>query len=75
MGLLLANRQVRRVVSSSVGDNREFGRQALARELELELVPQGAGSERAPGHGGQSMLISGWLVRDDHLHPTSPDRR
>ncbi|HTC86599.1 MAG TPA: 3-oxoacid CoA-transferase [Candidatus Acidoferrum sp.] len=46
MGLLLANRQVRRVIASYVGENREFERQVLAGELELELVPQGTLAER-----------------------------
>ena len=46
MGLLLGRRQVRRVVASYVGENREFERQVLAGELELELVPQGTLAER-----------------------------
>ena len=46
MGLLLGSRQVRRVVASYVGENREFERQVLAGELELELVPQGTLAER-----------------------------
>jgi 3-oxoacid CoA-transferase len=46
MGLLLKQHQVRRVVASYVGENREFERQALAGELELELVPQGTLAER-----------------------------
>jgi acyl CoA:acetate/3-ketoacid CoA transferase alpha subunit len=41
MGLLLRTRQVRKVIASYVGENREFERQVLAGELELELVPQG----------------------------------
>src|SRR5882724_3803297 len=40
MGLLLQHRQVRKVVASYVGENREFERQVLAGELQLELVPQ-----------------------------------
>ncbi len=46
MGLLLKDHQVRRVVASYVGENREFERQALAGELELDLVPQGTLAER-----------------------------
>ncbi|MBF6605229.1 MAG: 3-oxoacid CoA-transferase subunit B [Chloroflexi bacterium] len=51
MGLLLAGRQVRRVIASYVGENREFERQALAGELELELVPQGTLAERLRAGG------------------------
>ena len=46
MGLLLRTRQVRKVIASYVGENREFERQVLAGELELELVPQGTLAER-----------------------------
>lgn len=41
MGLLLKNRQVKKVIASYVGENKEFERQVLAGELELELNPQG----------------------------------
>jgi len=53
MGLLLKSRQVRKVVASYVGENREFERQVLAGELELQLVPQGTLAEklRAGGAG------------------------
>jgi 3-oxoacid CoA-transferase len=46
MGLLLEHHQVRRVVASYVGENRELERQVLAGELELDLVPQGTLAER-----------------------------
>jgi 3-oxoacid CoA-transferase len=51
MGLLLATRQVQRVIASYVGENREFERQVLAGELELELVPQGTLAERLRAGG------------------------
>ncbi|MFZ5496749.1 MAG: 3-oxoacid CoA-transferase subunit B [Verrucomicrobiota bacterium] len=51
MGLLLATRQVRKVVASYVGENKEFERQVLAGELELELVPQGTLAERLRAGG------------------------
>lgn len=51
MGLLLPGRQVRRVIASYVGENREFERQALSGELELELVPQGTLAERLRAGG------------------------
>ena len=51
MGLLLRSRQVRKVVASYVGENREFERQVLAGELELELVPQGTLAERLRAGG------------------------
>ncbi len=51
MGLLLKNRQVSKVVASYVGENREFERQVLAGELELELSPQGTLAERLRAGG------------------------
>ncbi len=51
MGLLLGTRQVRKVVASYVGENREFERQVLSGELELELVPQGTLAERLRAGG------------------------
>lgn len=51
MGLLLNNRQVRKVVASYVGENKEFERQVLAGELELELTPQGTLAERLRAGG------------------------
>ncbi len=53
MGLLLRTRQVKKVVASYVGENKEFERQVLAGELELELTPQGTLAEklRAGGAG------------------------
>ena len=46
LGILLKARQVRKMVSSYVGENREFERQYLSGELEVELVPQGTLAER-----------------------------
>jgi 3-oxoacid CoA-transferase len=53
MGLLLDAHQVRKVIASYVGENREFERQVLAGELELQLTPQGTLAEklRAGGAG------------------------
>src|SRR6202521_3131829 len=53
MGLLLKTRQVKKVVASYVGENREFERRVLAGELELSLTPQGTLAEklRAGGAG------------------------
>ena len=51
MGLLLQQRQVRKVIASYVGENKEFERQVLACELELELVPQGTLAERLRAGG------------------------
>ncbi|HEY4278436.1 MAG TPA: CoA transferase subunit A [Conexibacter sp.] len=51
LGLLLANRQIRKMVSSYVGENKEFERQFLAGELEVELVPQGTLAERLRAGG------------------------
>jgi 3-oxoacid CoA-transferase subunit A len=53
LGLLLETRQVRKMISSYVGENKEFERQYLAGELELEFTPQGTLAEklRAGGSG------------------------
>jgi 3-oxoacid CoA-transferase subunit A len=53
LGLLLATRQIRKMISSYVGENKEFERQYLSGELELEFTPQGTLAEklRAGGSG------------------------
>jgi len=53
LGILLNNRQVKRMISSYVGENKEFERQYLTGELEVELTPQGTLAEkmRAGGAG------------------------
>ncbi|MFZ9886345.1 MAG: CoA transferase subunit A [Myxococcota bacterium] len=51
LGMLLANGQVRKMVSSYVGENREFERRYLTGELEVELVPQGTLAERIRAGG------------------------
>ena len=51
LGLLLQNRQIRKMVSSYVGENAEFERQFLSGELEVELVPQGTLAERMRAGG------------------------
>ena len=51
LGLLLQTRQIRKMISSYVGENREFERQYLAGELELEFAPQGTLAERMRAGG------------------------
>lgn len=53
IGLLLKTRQVRKMISSYVGENAEFERQLLSGELEVELIPQGTLATRcmAAGYG------------------------
>src|SRR5678809_731831 len=51
LGLLLRTRQIRKMVSSYVGENAEFERQFLSGELEVELVPQGSLAERMRAGG------------------------
>jgi len=51
LGVLLATRQIRKMVSSYVGENREFERQFLAKELALEFNPQGTLAERIRAGG------------------------
>ncbi|QGQ97499.1 CoA transferase subunit A [Paenibacillus psychroresistens] len=53
LGLLLRNKQIKKVIASYVGENKEFERQILAGEIEMELLPQGTLAEkiRAGGAG------------------------
>jgi 3-oxoacid CoA-transferase subunit A len=60
LGKLLENKQIRRVVASHVGANKEFPHQFLSGELEVELTPQGTRAERlrAAGIGRREYPIS-----------------
>jgi 3-oxoacid CoA-transferase subunit A len=51
LGMLLKAKRIRRMVSSFVGENKEFARQYLAGELEVELTPQGTLAERLRAGG------------------------
>ena len=51
LGLLLATRQIRKMIASYVGENKEFERQFLSGELELEFTPQGTLAERLRAGG------------------------
>lgn len=46
LGLLLQNKQIKKMISSYVGENAEFERQMLSGELEVDLIPQGTLAER-----------------------------
>ena len=59
-GVLLASRQIRKVIGTYVGENKEFERQYLSGELEVELVPQGTFSERIRAGGAG---IGGFFTR------------
>lgn len=60
LGLLLQTRQIRKMVSSYVGENAEFERQFMAGELELEFCPQGTLAERMRAGGAG---IPGFFTR------------
>lgn len=51
LGILLQNKQIKKMVSSYVGDNKLFAAQLLSKELEVELVPQGTLAERIRAGG------------------------
>ena len=51
LGQLLATRQIRKMIASYVGENKEFARQYLSGELELEFTPQGTLAERLRAGG------------------------
>src|SRR5512132_3967912 len=60
LGVLLQARQIRKIVASYVGENKEFERQYLSGELEVELVPQGTLAERIRAGGAG---IGGFYTR------------
>jgi len=60
LGALLKSRQVRKMVASYVGENKEFERQYLSGELEVELIPQGTLAERIRAGGAG---IGGFYTR------------
>lgn len=74
MGLLLKTRQVKKVIASYVGENKEFERQVLTHELDLQLVPQGTLAEkfRAGGAGIPGFYtrtaFGTKLAEDKHTH-------
>jgi 3-oxoacid CoA-transferase subunit A len=51
LGILLKARQIRKMISTYVGENKEFERQFLQKEIEVELIPQGTFSERIRAGG------------------------
>jgi len=51
LGLLLEKRQIKKMISSYVGENEEFERQMLSKELDVELIPQGTLAERCRAGG------------------------
>jgi 3-oxoacid CoA-transferase subunit A len=51
LGILLKSRQIRKMISTYVGENKEFERQFLHKEIEVELIPQGTFSERIRAGG------------------------
>jgi 3-oxoacid CoA-transferase subunit A len=60
LGILLKARQIRKIVASYVGENKEFERQFLSGEIEVELVPQGTLAERIRAGGAG---IGGFYTR------------
>ena len=66
LGKLLRTRQVKKMISSYVGENKEFERQYLAGELEVEFCPQGTLAERMRAGGAG---IPGLLHQDRRRHP------
>jgi len=61
IGLMLNQRQVKKMISSYVGENAEFERQLLSGELEVELIPQGTLATRcmAAGYGMPAIFTPG----------------
>ena len=79
LGLLLANKQIKKMISSYVGENKTFEQQFLSGELEVELVPQGTLAERirAGGAGIPGFYTAsgvGTLVAEGKEHKTFDGR-
>lgn len=79
LGLLLANKQIKKMVSSYVGENKTFEKLFLSGELEVELVPQGTLAERirAGGAGIPGFYTAtgvGTLVAEGKPHETFDGR-
>lgn len=75
LGILLAKRQIKKMVASYVGENGEFERQLMANELEVELTPQGTLAEkiRAGGAGIPAFYTAtgvGTFVAENKHHKT-----
>src|SRR5258708_33910048 len=68
LGVLLANRQIKKMISSYVGENKEFERQFISGELEVELTPQGTLAERL--RGGRA--APGWGKEGREAGPPPP---
>ena len=87
LGILLRNKQIKRMIASYVGENKEFERQYLSGELEVELVPQGTLAEklRAGGAGipafftatGNGTLVEqgGFPIRNCKTNPLLSDKK
>ncbi|SDN38405.1 3-oxoacid CoA-transferase subunit A [Paenibacillus sp. yr247] len=79
LGLLLVNKQIKKMISSYVGENKTFEQQFLSGELEVELVPQGTLAERirAGGAGIPGFYTAsgvGTLVAEGKEHKTFDGR-
>ncbi len=80
LGELLNTRQIRKMIASYVGENKEFERQYLAKELELEFTPQGTLAERirAGGAGIPAFYTAtgvGTLIADGKEHKDFAGKR
>ena len=67
LGLLLEKKQIRKMISSYVGENDEFERQMLSGELEVDLIPQGSLAERCRAGGAEFLLFILLLVTERKL--------
>ena len=63
LGVLLEHKRIRRTVSSYVGENKEFARQFLYGELEVELTPQGTLAERLRAGGMLQAFAANYLTQ------------
>ena len=64
LGILLQARQIKKMISSYVGENKNFAQQFLSGELEVDLVPQGSLAENCAGGAGIPAFYTptGWAL-------------
>jgi acyl CoA:acetate/3-ketoacid CoA transferase alpha subunit len=69
LGQLLQTKQVKRMISSYVGENKNFERQYLTGELEVELTPQGTLAERLRAGGEIQPYITFIIMKKYNAYP------
>ncbi len=73
LGLLLKNKQIKKMIGSYVGENKEFERQVLSGEIEVELLPQGTLAEKIRAGGAAAYLH--FIHQREWEHPLLKEKK